>query len=298
MTSAGDDARVRARSCLEAGDFSQSLEAATAGLRAAPEDVELLVLAGRAGVELDAPGAPAHLRRATELAPEDASAWHFFGEALAAEGSMDAADAAFRRAVELNPDDQVALSHLGHTSLAAGRDQEGMGYLARAADSMHEASTAVISLVDVYRSFGQHEQALTQARRLAEATPEEVPAWLDVADLCLTLGRYDEARGAFERLRVLDDVPGHEVYPLLGLILVELRCEGWERAREAASQAKAIDPRGVGADVISFFDGGWEGSAERVPSREDVERSLDASLAEYRRMHADDRLLRARDLLG
>ncbi len=134
---------------------------------------------------------------------------------------MDEADDAFRRAVELNPDDQVALSHLGHTSAATGREEEAVGYLSQAAQSMRGASTAAISLVDMYRTLGHYEEALAQAQRIAEAEPEDVMAALDVAELSLEVGQLEEAVAAFERLRELDDVAGHEAYPLHGMIKAE-----------------------------------------------------------------------------
>ena len=129
------------------------------------------MLAGRAGMELDADDATDQLRRATELAPDDADAWHYLGEALAAEGRMAEANDAFRRAVELDPDDQVALSHLGHTSAATGHDEEAMGYLSPGgADSMRGASTAAISLVDMYRTL-RPERARRWHRRDASSRP-------------------------------------------------------------------------------------------------------------------------------
>lgn len=285
-----DNPRDRAHALFDAGDFSQSRRAALEGLASAPQDVELLVLAGRAGIEVDAEDAADQLRRAVQLAPEDAVAWHHLGEALAAEGRTEEADAAFRRTVELNPEDRVALSHLGHTSLVAGRDQEGVGYLARAADSVPGASTAAISLVDMYRTFGEYDKALAQARQLVNAVPDDVPAWLDVAQLSLEVGNLDEARNAFEILRGIDDVPGHEAYPLHGLIDIEIRAEQWERVGELASQATAIDPQGLGADVAAFV-AKETGGPEAAPTRAEVQDALTASLVEYRRMHADDRRL-------
>jgi Flp pilus assembly protein TadD len=303
-----DDARDRARGFLDAADYESSLSAAREGLRSAPDDVELLVLAGRAGVEVESDDAVEYLRRATELAPENAAAWHHLGEALAAEGAMDDAEAAFRRAVELDPDDQLALTHLGHTALAGGRRDEGVGYLARAADLAHAVSTASISLVEMYRSFGQYEDALVQARFIAEADPDDRLAWLDVAELSLQTGRLDEARGAFDRLRELDDVPGHEAYPLHGMIQVEMARERWEPAGELAAQAAAIDPQGMSAVLAAFLreqtgaaapdaaDNGEE--SPPVPTREEVDGTLADSLVDYRRMLADDRLLRGGDLVG
>jgi Flp pilus assembly protein TadD len=205
-----DDAAARARAHYDAEEYDQSLAVAREGLGAAPDDVELLVLAGRAGIEVDDAGATAHLRRATELAPDDPAPWRHLGEALAADGLTEQAADAFRRALELDPDDQVALSNLGHTSLAAGRNEEGVDFLARAADTSHGASTAAISLVDMYRTFGRNDEALTQARLVAEAAPDDPFAWLDVAELSLAVGKVDDARGAYDRLRELDDMPGQE----------------------------------------------------------------------------------------
>ncbi|HYB30869.1 MAG TPA: tetratricopeptide repeat protein [Solirubrobacteraceae bacterium] len=300
-----DDARDRARGFWDAADFDASLNAALEGLDSAPDDVELLVLAGRAGVEVDADDAVEHLRRATELAPDNAGAWHHLGEALAAEGATEEAETAFRRAVELDPDDQLAITHLGHTALAAGRRDEGVGYLARAADIAHAASSASISLVDMYRSMGQYEDALTQARRVAEATPEDTIAWLDVAELSLQTGQLDEARAAFERLRELDEIPGHEAYPLHGMIQVEVARERWEPAGDLVDQAAAIDPLGLSIVLAAFLreqtgepaEGDTDESAP-APTRDEVDAVLAGSLGDYRRMLADDRLLRGGDLVG
>jgi tetratricopeptide (TPR) repeat protein len=298
------DAAQRADAHLRAGEYRQSREAALAGLAGAPEDVALLVLAGRAGVELDAEDATEQLKRATELAPENADAWHYLGEALATEGRMEEAGDAFRRAVELNPADQVALSHLGHTSAATGRAQEAGSYLSQAAQSMRGASTAAISLVDMYRTLGQYEEALAQARLIAEAEPDEPMAALDVAELSLEVGQLDEALAAFARLRELDDVPGHETYPLHGMIKAEMQREHWQHALELAREAAGADTQGRTAGVLVFLQAqagepvGAEEEQEEMPTREQVDAALDASLLEYRRMHADDRRLAAEDLLG
>jgi Flp pilus assembly protein TadD len=292
------DAAQRADAHLQAGEYRASREAALAGLVGAPEDVELLVLAGRAGVELDADDATDQLRRATELAPEHADAWHYLGEALATDGRMDEANDAFRRAVELNPADNVALSHLGHTSAATGREEEAVDYLSQAAQSMRGASTAAISLVDMYRTLGHYEDALAQAQRIAESEPEDLVAALDVAELSLEVGQLDEAIAAFERLRALDDVPGHEAYPLHGMIKAEIQRGDWQRALALANEAPVSDSEGRTVNLIAFLQEQLGEPAERAPSREEIDGALTASLSEYRRMHADDRRLASEDILG
>jgi tetratricopeptide (TPR) repeat protein len=290
MGSSTEDLKRRARACFDAAEFSASRQAALEGLSVDSEDVELLLLAGRAGVELDADDAVAQLRRATELAAHDAVAWHFLGEALAAEGRTEEAGAAFRRAVELDPSDEVALTHLGHTSLAAGRQDEGMGYLARAADTTHSASTATISLVDMYRSFGEYEKALEQARRLVGAAPDDIVTWLDIAELSLQVGRLDDASDAFARLRDLDDVPGHEAYPLHGMIQVEIRRSQWDRAAALAAQAATIDEHGLTTDLAAFLAAQSSDPVEPdAPTAAEVDAALSASLAIYRRAVSEDR---------
>src|ERR1700737_4215447 len=96
-----DEARERARAHFEDEQYKASLAAAKEGLENSPDDVELLILAGRAGVETDDDQAVAYLQRATELAPDNALAWNHLGEALATEGRTEEADAAFRKSVEL-----------------------------------------------------------------------------------------------------------------------------------------------------------------------------------------------------
>ena len=292
------DAAQQAAAHLQAGEYRASREAALAGLTDAPEDVELLVLAGRAGVELDADDATDQLRRATELASEHADAWHYLGEALATEGRMDEARDAFRRAVELNPADSVALSHLGHTSAATGREEEAVDYLSQAAQSMRGASTAAISLVDMYRTLGHYDEALLQARRIAQDAPEDLMAALDVAELSLEVGQLDEALAAFERLRQLDDVPGHEAYPLHGMIKAEIRRGDWRRALALAREAPVSDSEGRVVNLTAFLQEQLGEPAERAPARDEIDAALTASLSEYRRMHSDDRRLATEDLLG
>jgi len=152
----------------------------------------------------------------------------------------------------------------------------------------------------MYRSFGRYDDALVQAQRLAEAVPDDPLAWLDIAELNLTLHKLDASRSAFERLRELDDVPGHEAYPLHGLLQVEIEAEQWDRARELAAQAAAIDPRGLSADVAALLErrrGGAPGEGP-PPERHEVEAALGASLADYRRMLSEDRRLSTGDTVG
>ena len=294
--SAGD----HARGTFEAGDHAAALEAALAGLESDPDSVELLRVAGRAGVETGAEDASEWLRRVTELAPDDAQSWRDLGDALATEGRTDEADAAFRKALEIEPDDEMALTAVGHRAFAGGEKDDAVAYLEKAAEQGGGNTTAVISLVEMYKTLGKLDQALEAAQRVEENQPEEPLAVLDVAELSLELGKVDDAAAAFERLRGIVDFQEHEVGALHGLVRVELARGDTSRALEFAREARAIDTVGRTRGVLAHLEaeiGGDEALQalardasgpmlaviEAPPSRADVEGALDATLGDLRR---------------
>jgi tetratricopeptide (TPR) repeat protein len=287
----------QARTHFESGRYAEAREAALAG---GADDVELLRIAGRAGVEIGASDATEQLARVTELQPDSAEAWRELGDGLLAEGRDREAAEAFRKALDLNPDDDVALTSLGHTEYAAG-SEGAVAHLEQAAERGGGMSTAAISLVEMYRSMGKNDEALATARKVLEAEPGDVAAALDVAELSLETEKLDEAREAFERIREMEDLPDHEVYALHGMIQVELRRDNLDTALELAREAARVDEYGRTAGVLAHLDppeAGDDGPPEPPPSRDEVEAALSQSLREHRRLHAEDRRLLAEDLLG
>jgi tetratricopeptide (TPR) repeat protein len=308
----------QARNFYDAGDFEKARAAAADALSSAPDDVELLRLAGRAGVETGAADAVDQLTKVTELQPDSADAWRDLADALAADGRTDEAERAFQKVLELEPEDEAALSALGHTAFQAGRRDDALALLEQAAGRSGGVSTAHVSLVDMYRAVGQPEEALAAARRILDADSGNALAALDVAELSLAVDRPDEAAEAFGRLRELTDLPEDEVAALQGLIKAELRRDGDERALELAREAGAIDTVGRTTAVLAHLElsaGGGGGQIEGAvargqstaflqaleapPSREEVEQLIDATLADLRRkLTEDDRSLATGDAVG
>ena len=303
----------QARALFESGEFEAAREAATEGLRSAPDDLELLRIAGRAGVETGSGEAVGQLRRLTELTPDAAEAWHDMGEALATEGRSDEAAEAFRNALDRNPDDEVALTHLGHTEFQTGHGDEGVKLLEQAAERISGNSTADISLVEMYRTLGQPEQALEAAVTVAAGDPTEALYALDVAELSLQVGKLDEATAAFAHLREIVDALKEEVCALHGMILVELEKDDFGRALELARDALAIDTVGQTAGVVAHLEVETgadpatgtprNASSARLvqgvpPTRQEIDAALRGSMAELRRFHADSNRPLGEELLG
>jgi tetratricopeptide (TPR) repeat protein len=300
------NSREQARSDFEAGAFAQAREAAVEGLQASPDDAELLRLAGRAGVETGADDAVDQLRKVTELQPDSAEAWRDLADALAAEGRNEDAEEAFRKVLEVEPEDEVALTALGHTAFQAGRHDDAVSMLEQVAGRVGGASTAHISLVDMYRALGQPDEALAAARKVADADPDNALAVLDIAELALETGNQDQAAEAFSRLRELSEFPEDEVAALQGMIKAELARGQAERALELAREAGAIDTVGRTAGVLAHLetDLGVEETPsdaiargatmvfiqaqEAPPSREEVDSSIDATIADLRRKLLED----------
>jgi tetratricopeptide (TPR) repeat protein len=308
----------QARTHFEAGEFGKAREAAVQGLSSSPDDVELLRVAGRAGVETGAPDAADQLRKVTELEPDSATAWRDLADALAAEGRDAEAEEAFRKVLEFEPEDEAALSALGHAAFQAGRRDDAVSLLEQVADRAGGgASTVHVSLVDMYRAVGQPGEALSAARKIVDADPDNALAVLEVAELSLEVGSPDDAIRAFDRLREVSEFPEDEVAALHGMIKVELGRGGEAQALELARQAAAIDAAGPSNAVVAHLEGsagGDEGGDEGIdrghsvaflhaveapPSREEVDALIDATLADLRRkLLEEDRHIISADELG
>jgi len=308
--------RERAEEHFAHGDFRASHAAALEGLSADPDDLDALRIAGRAGVEIEADDAVAHLQRVAELAPDDVAGWRDLGDALAAEGRTAEAETAWKRVAELKPDDSSALTALGHAALAAGHTDEAAERLRSAAVAEPRNLSASMSLVDVYRDLGKFDEALAVARRVWETDPEDTLSGLDVAELCVSIGDYDGADEIYEQLLAADD-EAHEPYLRYGQLAIALKQERWIRASGLASTAARLEQSqraqrllayfadraitfdrsatspDLGATLLASQSGVFalpnlaDGPPE-VPELAEVERLLAEARAEHRRIHVEE----------
>jgi len=282
------DSHKEARESFAAGDFEASRQASLTGLEFNAEDLELLRLAGKSGVEVASDDAVAMLQKAVALNPEDAGAWHDLGEALAAEGRLNEAVDAFGKAVDRRPDDAVVLVDYGHSAYAAGRVPEAIVALEKVVELQPDDTETAHSLIGIYRTAGRHEDAAAAASRLQHSDPDDVLALIEFADLSLALDRLDDAAGAYERMREDDDEPEHEAYPLHGLIQVAMRRGEWAEAHELAEEALRLDGTGRTESLLGFFAAQVAAPRPDHPGRAEVDQALAASQAEHRRLHSNE----------
>jgi tetratricopeptide (TPR) repeat protein len=281
------DALLQAQAYYNAGNARRAWEVGLRGLAERPDDVGLLRLVGACSLDLDLDDAADYLRRAVELAPDDADAWHDLGVALVHEGETAEAAEAFRRVVTLRPDDATALVDLGHTLYALGRRDDAIDCLSRAAELERGNLSTLRSLVEMYREAGRAEAALAAAGQILARQPEDVRALVESADLNLALGNLDEAVSAYRRLRSVDNELHHAVYAYHGLIEAEMKREQWRRALDLAVDATRVDRDDLTTQLLAFVVARVFGESDRpVPSRAGLDAALAAERAEHRRLHA------------
>lgn len=152
--------------------------------RAGEAHASLAVL--RLFYEWDWPAAEAALRRATELNPNDAHAWHHLGNLHSVMGNLAAAVAARERAVQLDPLNARTRIVLCRDYQRAGNFEGAMEQARRAAQldalnplALGRAPSLPVGIAEVLWRQGREEEAVTEYVRLAtlrNATPDEVDA--------------------------------------------------------------------------------------------------------------------------
>ncbi len=164
---------------FERGEFRCARELAERGLSEQPADVNLLRLAGRAGVELNLADSTDYLSKAVELEPGNADAWRELGDAFLNEDRLKEATSAFRQAVELRPNDVGSLVQLAHAAYAAGDPEDAIGHIRQAVERDPNSLGARRALLEIYAIHGMIEAEIKRER------------WRRALDLAIEATRID-----------------------------------------------------------------------------------------------------------
>jgi tetratricopeptide (TPR) repeat protein len=289
MTDTKGGGQAEAEQALGAGDLSGAHAAALQGLASDPDDPGLLRMAGRAAFELGLDDATTHLRRVTELTPDDPQAWRDLGAALLADGNIDQATEALGEAVGKDAQDITAMVSLAHLEQAAGRIERAIELLEGATKAAPDDADALRGLVDVYRAEGRDEAAVGPAAQLVAGHPDDVLAILDLVELHMALDQHNEAIAALRRLRKADTEPGHNLYAYHALIEVEIARGGWRHALDLALEAAEIDRLPLTTELLAFVSGQVFGSRGQTSlAVDDIRRRLAARRQEHHRIHVED----------
>ncbi len=122
----------------------------------------------------DWPRAEADLKRAVELAPEEAIALNYLGYSWAERGeNLDEAFDLIEKAVVLDPGSGAIIDSLGWANYQRGHYDVAVGHLEQAASLEPGDPTVTDHLGDVYWRLGRKTEARYQWRRVLELEPED-----------------------------------------------------------------------------------------------------------------------------
>jgi cytochrome c-type biogenesis protein CcmH/NrfG len=103
--------------------------------------------------------------------PGDPRAWSFLAESLPPQAHAER-EAALRRAAELAPDNALALSALASELLEEGRSGEALPFARQAVRLSPFSATVLDTYASVSGDLGNCEQALLAAQRALDVVPE------------------------------------------------------------------------------------------------------------------------------
>jgi len=209
-------------------------------LAAAPEDFQLLQLAGAAAFRRgDFAAAGAYFHRATHASPVDAGTRNNLGQALRAEGKFAEARAAFWRALDLDTVFAEPAMNLGLLAAADGDWASAVGFYAQALTRRSNYGEAHFNWAIALERLGQAEGAVGHYRRALQFRPGYIMAINNLAALKDQEGSHGEAEALFrDGLAEATDIP--ELWSGLGS---NQRAQGnLAGAREAYGRALALKP--------------------------------------------------------
>ena len=174
--------------------------------------MELLRLAGRAGVEVGSDDAVDRLRRVTELQPESAEAWRDLADALAAEGRTEEAERGVPQGARARARATRWRSpQLGHTAFQAGKRDDAVALLEQAAGARPAPRPPRSAWSRCTARSDQPARRWPRRAGSPRRTRRTRSPLLDVAELAVETGDLDEAAEAFGASAEILELPEEEV---------------------------------------------------------------------------------------
>jgi TolB-like protein/tetratricopeptide (TPR) repeat protein len=131
----------------------------------------------KAGSDRDFAGAEQEFKRAIELSPNYATAYHWYGESLVLLGRFDDGLLKYRKAAELDPFSLAIASDYGISLYYARRFDESIDHLKKLVDQDPTYYRSHVYLAIVYEKLGRYEDALgerVKGATLSGASREEI----------------------------------------------------------------------------------------------------------------------------
>jgi tetratricopeptide (TPR) repeat protein len=195
------------------------------------------------GAEAQGTEALAAIRRAAELAPEDAAVQGSLGDFLFSQGQRPEAATAYRRGLELAPEDGALALRLGEVLLADGQPGEAAEAFRQAVGLRPGEATPRLRLATALARAGKADEAVAQFEEVLAEKPDDAVRQaqlrVDYGNLLADVGRTEEALAAYRRALELDPQLAKAHY---NLGLTQLSLGQGEEAKGSFREAIALQP--------------------------------------------------------
>ncbi len=200
---------------LRSGEAEAAVRVLEEGAKHFPQAAPILIQLGYTHyTRLDGVSARAVLRRAREVAPNNAQAPFYLGLAEAALGALEPASEAFGKAVILDPRNFEAQVALGRTLSQLGRPEEAREAYRAALAEAPGLPAALVGLGRLELEEGRPEAAVASFEAALAADPGHRQALYNLAAALSLLGRTEEAaavRRRFAEAAAAGDDPGRSL---------------------------------------------------------------------------------------
>ncbi len=185
------------------------------------------------------------LRRAIQIAPEDASLFYNLGVVLLRSGRVEEASESFRAATERRSPYPEALTQQGAAALRLGRFDQAERAFREAA--LHDPKNPAVwtGLGSALDGQGSYKAAQAQFEKALSVQPGYTPAQLNSAIVTVKAGELDQG---LNRLRMLEKQNPHDGSVLGALGWALLQAKDFDAAEQALENATRLNPR----DALSW----------------------------------------------
>ncbi|MDR2693152.1 MAG: tetratricopeptide repeat protein [Chitinispirillales bacterium] len=204
----------------------------------------------------DAAGARRVFERLTGMSPNRFEAWNGLGALELSEGNLEAADIALKRALELAPDNADALRNAGNCSAVRGDRTLAATYFERALSRYGKEAAErkgdagiLAAMAEVHLLMNRYDKALECGKRAASAAPGDPASWSALRKAAV---RLRDGEGYYRAVvAMINDIRDDD----LAMSVRDLRGMGFEReAEELLGYTVKINKKSALADALPFAE--------------------------------------------
>jgi len=206
---------ARLKVLYESGRISAAFEVARKLVAIAPDNNDLLILAGGLAIEVhNYSVALQNLQKALDINSNNARGQYLAGVAYSKSGRLADAARHLERAVRIDPDHLESRVNLANVHMRAGKPEQSISAYREIVERWPECSEAHHNLGNLLRSRGDLSDAVVAAEKAVLGNPRDVEALSALGELYVAVSDWRKAEDVHRRLVTLHPDPGDAILRL------------------------------------------------------------------------------------